>query len=109
MRPDVPANIFKATYSSVPVYEMPCKGVAVMRRRADGWLNATQVSSHTEVQTFRNDPTHCGRPRYSRSPALINPKGPVFSSARSKRGLTKKCREVMESIKVRRLASFLAR
>lgn len=37
-------TIFKATYSGVPVYEMPCKGVAVMKRRSDGWLNATQVS-----------------------------------------------------------------
>ncbi|KAG8895942.1 hypothetical protein FRB99_000255, partial [Tulasnella sp. 403] len=32
-----------ATYSGVPVYEMICKGVAVMRRRSDGWLNATQL------------------------------------------------------------------
>ncbi|KAH8915122.1 apses-domain-containing protein [Atractiella rhizophila] len=37
------STIFKATYSGVPVYEMPCKGVAVMRRRADSWINATQI------------------------------------------------------------------
>ncbi|EJD54150.1 apses-domain-containing protein [Auricularia subglabra TFB-10046 SS5] len=36
-------QIFKATYSGVPVFEMIIKGVAVMRRRADGWLNATQI------------------------------------------------------------------
>ncbi|KAH7916680.1 hypothetical protein BJ138DRAFT_1169017 [Hygrophoropsis aurantiaca] len=36
-------TIFKATYSGIPVYEMMCKGVAVMRRRADSWLNATQI------------------------------------------------------------------
>ncbi|CAE6422564.1 unnamed protein product [Rhizoctonia solani] len=36
-------QIFKATYSGVPVYEMICKSVAVMRRRADSWLNATQI------------------------------------------------------------------
>lgn len=24
---------------------MPCKGVAVMKRRSDGWLNATQVGA----------------------------------------------------------------
>lgn len=35
--------IFKATYSGVPVYEMLCKGVAVMRRRSDSYLNATQI------------------------------------------------------------------
>ncbi|KAF8665787.1 hypothetical protein AX16_000234 [Volvariella volvacea WC 439] len=36
-------QIFKATYSGIPVYEMMCKGVAVMRRRSDSWLNATQI------------------------------------------------------------------
>ncbi|KAJ1308343.1 hypothetical protein OPQ81_004053 [Rhizoctonia solani] len=36
-------QIFKATYSGVPVYEMICKSVAVMRRRSDSWLNATQI------------------------------------------------------------------
>ncbi|KAF8913741.1 hypothetical protein CPB84DRAFT_1698989 [Gymnopilus junonius] len=37
------STIFKATYSGIPVYEMICKGVAVMRRRSDSWLNATQI------------------------------------------------------------------
>ncbi|KAI7861370.1 hypothetical protein BDF14DRAFT_1877078 [Spinellus fusiger] len=36
-------QIFKATYSGVPVYEMLCKGIAVMRRRSDSYLNATQI------------------------------------------------------------------
>ncbi|PPR02429.1 hypothetical protein CVT24_001978 [Panaeolus cyanescens] len=36
-------QIFKATYSGIPVYEIMCKGVAVMRRRSDSWLNATQI------------------------------------------------------------------
>ncbi|KAG8826865.1 hypothetical protein FRC19_006984 [Serendipita sp. 401] len=36
-------QIFKATYSGVPVYEMITEGVSVMRRRADGWFNATQI------------------------------------------------------------------
>ncbi|KZT74437.1 transcription factor [Daedalea quercina L-15889] len=36
-------QIFKATYSGIPVYEMMTKGVAVMRRRSDSWLNATQI------------------------------------------------------------------
>ncbi|KAJ8514852.1 hypothetical protein ONZ45_g7653 [Pleurotus djamor] len=35
--------IQEATYSGIPVYEMMCKGVAVMRRRSDSWLNATQI------------------------------------------------------------------
>ncbi|KAI0829407.1 apses-domain-containing protein [Trametes gibbosa] len=36
-------QIFKATYSGIPVFEMMSKGVAVMRRRSDSWLNATQI------------------------------------------------------------------
>ena len=32
-----------AVYSSVPVYEMMVRGIGVMRRRADSWLNATQI------------------------------------------------------------------
>ncbi|KAG0366029.1 hypothetical protein BC939DRAFT_505006 [Gamsiella multidivaricata] len=36
-------QIFKATYSGVPVFEMICRGVAVMRRRSDSYLNATQI------------------------------------------------------------------
>ncbi|CAO1628944.1 unnamed protein product [Sympodiomycopsis kandeliae] len=35
--------IFKATYSGVPVYECIIKGVAVMRRRSDSWINATHI------------------------------------------------------------------
>ena len=34
---------FKAVYSSVAVYEMEVNQVAVMRRRRDSWLNATQI------------------------------------------------------------------
>lgn len=41
------ANVFygntKATYSGVAVFEMPVNNVAVMRRRHDSWLNATQI------------------------------------------------------------------
>jgi hypothetical protein len=35
--------IFQAVYSGVSVYEMEINGVAVMRRRSDSWLNATQI------------------------------------------------------------------
>ncbi|KAH7105266.1 transcription factor [Auriculariales sp. MPI-PUGE-AT-0066] len=38
-----PQQIFKATYSSVPVLEMLTAGIPLMRRRKDGWLNATQI------------------------------------------------------------------
>jgi len=38
-----PPQIYKATYSGVPVYEMQCRDVAVMRRKADRYLNATQI------------------------------------------------------------------
>ncbi|KAF2154360.1 hypothetical protein K461DRAFT_254608 [Myriangium duriaei CBS 260.36] len=36
-------QIYTAVYSGVKVYEMEANGVACMRRRADGWLNATQI------------------------------------------------------------------
>ncbi|RPA85976.1 hypothetical protein BJ508DRAFT_322126 [Ascobolus immersus RN42] len=35
--------IYTAVYSAVPVYEMTVNNVAVMRRRKDSWLNATQI------------------------------------------------------------------
>lgn len=37
------SQIYKATYSGVPVYEMNCNSIAVMRRRIDSYLNATQI------------------------------------------------------------------
>ncbi|KAL8727691.1 MAG: hypothetical protein Q9181_005616 [Wetmoreana brouardii] len=36
-------QIYTAVYSSVSVYEMEVNGIAVMRRRSDSWLNATQI------------------------------------------------------------------
>ncbi|KAI7056003.1 apses-domain-containing protein [Hortaea werneckii] len=36
-------QIYTAVYSGVSVYEMEIHGVACMRRRSDGWLNATQI------------------------------------------------------------------
>lgn len=37
------AQIYKATYSGVPVYEFLCNNIAVMRRQSDSYLNATQI------------------------------------------------------------------
>ncbi|KAH8926226.1 apses-domain-containing protein [Atractiella rhizophila] len=36
-------HIYMAVYSSVPVYEMMVRGVGVMRRRSDSYMNATQI------------------------------------------------------------------
>ncbi|PKI82317.1 transcriptional regulator swi6 [Malassezia vespertilionis] len=36
-------TVYLATYSSVPVYEITVRGIALMRRRSDGYLNATQI------------------------------------------------------------------
>ncbi|KAF2402022.1 apses-domain-containing protein [Trichodelitschia bisporula] len=36
-------QIYTALYSGVSVYEMEVNGIAVMRRRSDSWLNATQI------------------------------------------------------------------
>ena len=38
-----PNQIYTAIYSGVHCYEYNVNDVAVMRRRADGWLNATQI------------------------------------------------------------------
>ncbi|KAJ3128569.1 transcriptional regulator swi6 [Nowakowskiella sp. JEL0407] len=37
------AHIYSAVYSGIPVYELMCRNVAVMRRRSDSYLNATQI------------------------------------------------------------------
>ncbi|CAI7662791.1 unnamed protein product [Penicillium bialowiezense] len=36
-------NIYSATYSSHPVYELKLDGDSVMRRREDDWVNATHI------------------------------------------------------------------
>ncbi|KAI9625091.1 hypothetical protein H4Q26_016479 [Puccinia striiformis f. sp. tritici PST-130] len=36
-------HVYMAVYSSVPVYEMMARGVGVMRRRSDSYMNATQI------------------------------------------------------------------
>ncbi|RKP00813.1 hypothetical protein CXG81DRAFT_3761, partial [Caulochytrium protostelioides] len=35
--------VYSAVYSGTPVYEMMVKNVAVMRRQADAYINATQI------------------------------------------------------------------
>lgn len=40
---DQPGRIYGAVYSGVPVFEMTARGIAVMRRRSDSFLNATQI------------------------------------------------------------------
>ncbi|KAK6716167.1 hypothetical protein SNK04_007118 [Fusarium graminearum] len=37
------SGIYSASYSGVDVYEMEVNNIAVMRRRNDSWLNATQI------------------------------------------------------------------
>ncbi|ROT36129.1 apses-domain-containing protein [Sodiomyces alkalinus F11] len=41
--PNEAPQIYSAVYSGVDVYEMEVHGIAVMRRRNDSWLNATQI------------------------------------------------------------------
>ncbi|KAL7280891.1 hypothetical protein ACG7TL_005835 [Trametes sanguinea] len=38
-----PVKIYNAVYSNVQVYECMVRGIAVMRRRADSYVNATQI------------------------------------------------------------------
>ena len=44
------SQIYTAVYSGVGVYEMEVAGVAVMRRRLDSWLNATQILKVASVE-----------------------------------------------------------
>lgn len=46
-------SVYLATYSNVPVYEITVRGIAVMRRRADGYLNATQILKVAGVEKAR--------------------------------------------------------
>ncbi|KAI0034475.1 hypothetical protein K488DRAFT_45386 [Vararia minispora EC-137] len=41
--PNQPVKIYNAVYSSVQVYECMVRGIAVMRRRSDSYVNATQI------------------------------------------------------------------
>ncbi|PYH48900.1 putative APSES transcription factor (MbpA) [Aspergillus saccharolyticus JOP 1030-1] len=50
-------QIYKAVYSNVAVYEMEVNGVAVMKRRADSWLNATQILKVAGVVKARRTKT----------------------------------------------------
>ena len=45
-----PPQIYTAVYSGVAVYEMEVAGIAVMRRRSDSWLNATQILKVASVE-----------------------------------------------------------
>lgn len=50
----VPApTVYLATYSSVPVYEITVRGIALMRRRSDGYLNATQILKIAGIEKAR--------------------------------------------------------
>lgn len=40
---EVKPHVYMAVYSSVPVYEMMVRGIGVMRRRSDSYMNATQL------------------------------------------------------------------
>ncbi|RAK97909.1 putative APSES transcription factor (MbpA) [Aspergillus ibericus CBS 121593] len=50
-------QIYRAVYSNVSVYEMEVNGVAVMKRRSDSWLNATQILKVAGVVKARRTKT----------------------------------------------------
>lgn len=47
------SQIYTAVYSGVQVYEMDVGGTACMRRKHDGWLNATQILKVAGVEKGR--------------------------------------------------------
>ncbi|KAI8853014.1 transcription regulator HTH, apses-type DNA-binding domain-containing protein, partial [Chytridium lagenaria] len=46
-------TVYGAIYSGVPVYEMICRNVAMMRRRSDSYLNATQILKAAGIEKGR--------------------------------------------------------
>ncbi|KAJ5343057.1 uncharacterized protein N7506_002881 [Penicillium brevicompactum] len=50
-------QIYRAVYSEIAVYEMEVNGVAVMKRRSDSWLNATQILKVAGVAKARRTKT----------------------------------------------------
>ncbi|KAJ1959328.1 transcriptional regulator swi6, partial [Dipsacomyces acuminosporus] len=50
---DLANSVYAAVYSGIPVYEMICRGIAVMRRHSDSWLNATQILKVAGVEKGR--------------------------------------------------------
>ncbi|PKY05013.1 hypothetical protein P168DRAFT_304105 [Aspergillus campestris IBT 28561] len=50
-------QIYRAVYSNIHVYEMEVNGVAVMKRRSDSWLNATQILKVAGVVKARRTKT----------------------------------------------------
>ncbi|KAJ5619402.1 hypothetical protein N7510_003386 [Penicillium lagena] len=50
-------QIYRAVYSNVSVYEMEVNNVAVMKRRSDSWLNATQILKVAGVVKARRTKT----------------------------------------------------
>ncbi|KAJ2355009.1 transcriptional regulator swi6 [Coemansia sp. RSA 2618] len=46
-------SVYAAVYSGIQVYEMLCRGIAVMRRHSDSWLNATQLLKVAGVEKGR--------------------------------------------------------
>ncbi|OJJ41857.1 hypothetical protein ASPWEDRAFT_288598 [Aspergillus wentii DTO 134E9] len=50
-------QIYRAVYSNIAVYEMEVNGVAVMKRRSDSWLNATQILKVAGVAKARRTKT----------------------------------------------------
>ena len=47
------SRIYSAAYSGVPVFEMIVNSVAVMRRRNDSYINATQILKVANIDKGR--------------------------------------------------------
>ncbi|KAJ1941692.1 transcriptional regulator swi6, partial [Linderina macrospora] len=46
-------SVYTAVYSGIPVYEMICRSISVMRRHSDSWLNATQILKVAGIEKGR--------------------------------------------------------
>lgn len=50
---DLGGSVYAAVYSGIHVYEMVCRGIAMMKRLSDSWLNATQILKVAGIEKGR--------------------------------------------------------
>eukprot|EP00842_Homolaphlyctis_polyrhiza_P004694 jgi/Hompol1/5225/HPOL_004242-RA len=46
-------NLYEAVYSNVPVYELAIGDTSIMRRKHDGWINATHILKVAGIEKGR--------------------------------------------------------
>jgi len=84
-------SVYLATYSSVAVFELMVRGIACMRRRTDGYINATQILKiagiekakrtkilEKEILTGEHEKVQGGYGKYQGTWCVVEEKGMVL-------------------------------